>query len=280
MLLSNNVLLTIAMGAVLLGTLYPLVLDTLNLGKISVGPPYFDAVFFPLMAPAVFLMAIGPLASWKKAELPDLATRLKWALGVAVACAIIVPLAKGKWSSLVAFGLFLAFWVVAATAVQFGGAHAEARRRRRSSRKLRSNSASWYGMQLAHLGVAAFIIGVAMVKGFETERDVRMAPGDKVELGGYEFTFTGTRELPGPNYAALQGDLRGAPPGRAGSREEDVPREAHLPGLRPDDDRGRHRRRHRRRPLRLAWASRSRGMPGACASTTSPSSTGSGADAC
>ena len=86
-------------------------------GKISVGPPYFDTVFVPIMAPAVFLMAIGPMASWKKAALPDLATRLKWALVVAVACAIIVPFARGKWSTLVALGLFLAFWVVFATLV-------------------------------------------------------------------------------------------------------------------------------------------------------------------
>jgi cytochrome c-type biogenesis protein CcmF len=182
------------------------------MGKISVGPPYFDAVFFPLMAPAVFLMAVGPLASWKKAEIPDLATRLKWALAVALACAVIVPLAKGKWSSLAAFGLFLAFWVVAATAVQFG-ARMKTAPQATLLGKLRANSASWYGMQLAHVGVAAFIIGVAMVKGFETERDLRMAPGDKVELGGYEFTFAGTRELPGPNYAAMQGIFEVRRPG-------------------------------------------------------------------
>ena len=204
LLLSNNVLLTIAMAAVLLGTLYPLVLDTLNLGKISVGPPYFDAVFFPLMAPAVFLMAIGPMASWKKTELPDLARRLKWALGVALACAVIVPLAKGKWSSLVALGLFLAFWVILATAVQFGG-RLKAAPQPTLLGKLRANSASWYGMQLAHVGVAVFVIGVAMVQGFQTERDIRMAPGDSVAIGGYDFKFIGTRELPGPNYAALQG---------------------------------------------------------------------------
>jgi cytochrome c-type biogenesis protein CcmF len=204
LLLANNVLLTIAMAAVLLGTLYPLVLDTLNLGKISVGPPYFDAVFFPLMAPAVFLMAIGPMASWKKATLPDLATRLKWALGVALACAILVPLAKGKWSALVALGLFLAFWVILATAVQFRG-RLQAAPQATLLAKLRANSASWYGMQLAHVGVAAFIIGVAMVKGYETERDIRMAPGDSVTIAGYDFKFTGTRELPGPNYAAMQG---------------------------------------------------------------------------
>ncbi len=204
MLLANNVLLVIALAAVFLGTLYPLVVDTLGLGKISVGPPYFDAVFFPLMAPAVFLMAIGPMASWKRAALPDLATRLKWALGVALACAILVPIARGKWSALVALGLFLAFWVILATALQF-------RDRLRAApqsgllAKLRANSASWYGMQVAHVGVAAFIIGVAMVKGFETERDIRMAPGDTVALAGYEFRFAGTRDVPGPNYAALQG---------------------------------------------------------------------------
>jgi cytochrome c-type biogenesis protein CcmF len=204
LLLANNVLLAIAMSAVLLGTLYPLVLDTLNLGKISVGPPYFDTVFVPLMAPAVFLMALGPMASWKKASLPDLATRLKWALGVAVACAVLVPLMKGKWSSLVALGLFLAFWVILATAVQFGD------RLKTSPQatflgKLRANSASWYGMQLAHVGIAVFIIGVTLVKGFETERDVRMSPGETVSIAGYDFKFTGTRELPGPNYSALQG---------------------------------------------------------------------------
>jgi len=159
LLLANNVLLTIAMSAVMLGTLYPLVLDTLNMGKISVGPPYFDAVFFPLMAPAVFLMAVGPIASWKKAALPDIATRLKWALGVAVACAILVPILKGKWSALVASGLFLAFWVVFATVVQFAG-RLKVSAATTLLGKLRANSASWYGMQLAHLGVAAFIVGL------------------------------------------------------------------------------------------------------------------------
>src|SRR5690606_5925808 len=77
MLLANNILLVVATAAVMLGTLYPLVLDTLGLGKISVGPPYFDTVFFPLMAPALFLMGIGPLARWKRTELPDLAGRLR-----------------------------------------------------------------------------------------------------------------------------------------------------------------------------------------------------------
>src|SRR5204862_1107616 len=112
-LLANNVLLMVAMASVLLGTLYPLFLDALHLGKISVGPPYFDAVFYPLMAPAVFLMGVGPLARWTRTPLPELVARLRWALGVAAATALVAPLLLGRWSLLVAFGLFLAFWIFA-----------------------------------------------------------------------------------------------------------------------------------------------------------------------
>src|SRR5439155_31984 len=116
-LLANNVLLLAAAGSVLLGTLYPLFLDALNLGKLSVGPPYFDAVFVPLMTPLAFLMGIGPLARWKEASIPDLARRLRWAGGVSIATALLAPLATGEWKRGVAFGLLLAFWIVAATAV-------------------------------------------------------------------------------------------------------------------------------------------------------------------
>src|SRR6186997_3097414 len=91
MLLANNVLLTVAMAAVMLGTLYPLFLDALGLGKISVGPPYFDTVFYPLLAPAIFIMAVGPIASWKRAALPDLWTRLRWAMAAAVVAALVIP---------------------------------------------------------------------------------------------------------------------------------------------------------------------------------------------
>ena len=83
-LLSNNVLLTVAAGSVLLGTLYPLIVDALGMGKLSVGPPYFNLVFVPLMAPAMFLMGIGPIARWKKASLPELAVRLRWAFVISV----------------------------------------------------------------------------------------------------------------------------------------------------------------------------------------------------
>jgi cytochrome c-type biogenesis protein CcmF len=206
MLLANNVILTVAMAAVLLGTLYPLFLDALNMGKISVGPPYFDSVFFPLMAPAVFLMAIGPMASWKRARLPDLWVRLRWALAISVATALILPFALGRWSLLIAFGLWLGLWVVAASVAQFVHRLKTAPQATLGA-KLRAQSLSWWGMTVAHLGVAIFIFGVTLVKGYETERDLRMAPGDKVAIGGYEFTFRGTREVPGPNYAAVRGDF-------------------------------------------------------------------------
>ena len=108
MLLANNVILVVAAGSVLLGTLYPLVLDALGLGKISVGPPYFDNVFAPLMAPAIFLMGVGPLARWKAASLPELAVRLRWAFGVSLVSALLLPFALGSWSPMVSFGLLLA----------------------------------------------------------------------------------------------------------------------------------------------------------------------------
>ena len=108
-LLANNVLLAVAALSVLLGTLYPLFLDALNLGKISVGPPYFDAVFAPLMAPAIFLMGIGPIARWKEAALPELAMRLRWAFGISIATAVILPLMLGNFTPMIGFGLFLAF---------------------------------------------------------------------------------------------------------------------------------------------------------------------------
>ncbi len=116
LLLSNNVLLVVACGAVLLGTLYPLALDAMNLGKISVGPPYFDTVFVPLLTPLVFLMGIGPIARWKEAALPDLAARLKWAAGSAVVATLIVAWLKGGIGIVGATGLLMAFWIVSSVA--------------------------------------------------------------------------------------------------------------------------------------------------------------------
>jgi cytochrome c-type biogenesis protein CcmF len=201
-LLANNVLLLAATGSVLLGTLYPLFLDALDLGKISVGPPYFDTVFVPLMTPLVFLMGVGPLARWKQASLPDLGRRLRWAAAVSVATALVLPFAAGEWKPGVAFGLLLALWVVTATLVGVGE---RVRGARGVAAKLRRQPRSYWGMVLAHLGIAVFIVGVTMVKGHEAERDVKMNVGDTVTVAGYVFRFDGVTPQRGPNYQAARG---------------------------------------------------------------------------
>ena len=204
-LLMNNVLLAVACASVLLGTLYPLFLDALNLGKISVGPPYFDSVFVPIMAPLVFLIGVGPLARWKKAEIPDLATRLRWALGVSFVTAMIVPFLAGRWTPLIAFGLFLAFWVIASAAV---GIKERVRHLKGGLwERLAGQGRAYWGMQFAHFGVAVFIIGVTLVKGYEVERDVKMDIGDSVAVGNYSFKFEGTKEIRGPNYKGARGSI-------------------------------------------------------------------------
>ena len=208
LLLANNVLLLVAAGAVLLGTLYPLVLDALNLGKISVGPPYFDTVFVPLMAPVVFLMGIGPIARWKQAELPDLFTRLKWAVGVAVLATVVGSWVAGHFSLMSGFGLLMGWWVVAAVATDFW--ERTAPRGSAGGRWLsrtRQLPRATVGMMLAHLGVAAFIFGVTMVKSHEVERDVKMAPGAWTEVDGLRFTLEGLKDVEGPNYTAVQGTV-------------------------------------------------------------------------
>jgi len=197
MLLANNVLLVVAMLSVLLGTLYPLLLDALGQGKLSVGPPYFDTVFVPLMVPAVLLLGLGPLAKWKQAALPELAHRLRWAAVASIAAALIAGAWAGHISAGTTLGLWMAFWIVASIAVDLW-------QRRGQWQAL---PRAMVGMLVAHLGVAAFAFGISMVKSYEAERDVKMAPGDTAELAGHVFAFRGVREMQGPNYDALQGLL-------------------------------------------------------------------------
>jgi len=203
MLLANNILLVVAMAAVLLGTLYPLVLDTLGLGKISVGPPYFDTVFYPLMAPALFLMGVGPMARWREAQVPDLARRLRWAFAVAVLAALVLPFTLGGFRPMVSLGLLLALWIVASVVA---GLVAPLRVAGSLQwQRLRLLSASQWGMNLAHLGIAVFVIGVTLVKGYETEREQRLAVGSTLELSGYSLRFDRLEVITGPNYDGMRG---------------------------------------------------------------------------
>jgi cytochrome c-type biogenesis protein CcmF len=196
LLLINNVLLVVAAGAVLLGTLYPLIVDALGLGKLSVGPPYFNSVFVPLVVPLFFLMAAGPVARWKHAAVTDIAQRLKWGFAVAVVVGIALPFMRDSWSPLVALGLMLAVWIAASTVRQVID-------RLKSGRP----PLAFWGMHLAHIGIAVTIVGIAMVKNYEIERDVRMAPGDTITVAGYTFRFKGVGDVPGPNYRAARGEV-------------------------------------------------------------------------
>ncbi|SPJ18789.1 heme lyase, CcmF subunit [Burkholderiales bacterium] len=206
MLLTNNVLFLGAAACVLLGTLYPLMLDSLGLGKISVGPPYFDTVFVPLMAPALFLMGIGPLARWRKANLPEIAARLKWAAAVSVICAVLVPLIEGRWSFLVSAGILLACWIFSTSLVNLWSRVRPAEGGQIGA-KFAALPRGYLGMLTAHIGVAVFIVGVTLVKGYEVEKDVRMDVGDTTALGPYKAKFVGTSEGSGPNYQYLRGQF-------------------------------------------------------------------------
>jgi cytochrome c-type biogenesis protein CcmF len=188
-LLANNVLLGAAAATVFLGTLYPLAIDALGAGKISVGPPYFETVFVPLLAPALFLMGVGPLARWKRASLPELAVRLRWALAVSLALGLLLPLLFGDWRAMVGFGLALAIWIMASALLTLKGL-----------KKTRAH----YGMVTAHIGVAVFVVGVTLVKAYESERDANMKPGDTVALGAYAFRLDDITNVKGPNYVAAR----------------------------------------------------------------------------
>ena len=214
MLLANNVLLVVAAAAVLLGTLYPLVIDAMGMGKLSVGPPYFDAVFVPLMAPALFLMGVGPMARWRQASIPDLARRLRWAIAVSAASAVVAFFALGRWTPMIGLGLALAAWV-GSTAVL----NLLLRLREHPApglvARLAAQPGSYYGMLLAHFGVSVFIVGVTAVSGFQSEKDVRMEIGDTTTVAGYTVRLDALEQVKGPNYVASRATLSASRDGLA-----------------------------------------------------------------
>ena len=205
LLLLNNVFLVTAAASVLLGTLYPLILDALNLGKLSVGAPYFNAVFAPLMVPVLFLMVVGTFANWKNDNAMSLFKQLSPAVVLALLLGCSLPFAAGHWSMWVAIGLSLAVWVVLGSVI-----HIVQRLTAQNNSvlgNLKSVPMSYWGMHLAHIGIAVCVVGITMVKGYETEKDVRMAMGDTVSVGGYKFQLKNIQRVPGPNYIADVGEV-------------------------------------------------------------------------
>ena len=207
LLLTNNVLLVVATGTVLLGTLYPLLVDALAIGKISVGAPYFNAVFVPIMAPLVFLMGIGPFARWKHASFPEIARLLKWALAVSIVVAVTLPFAYGSWSPLVGLGLFLAVWVTLSVFTHFIQRVRATQGDGTLLAAILKQPRHFWGMHVAHLGIAVFVMGITMVGGYEEEKDVKMAPGDTVTVAGSTFRLLSVKRVEGPNYIAMQGEV-------------------------------------------------------------------------
>ena len=194
LILLGNVFLVVSAGSVLLGTLYPLLIDALHLGKISVGPPYFNSVFVPIMIPLLVLMGIGPWASWKQTDLLTVLKRLWLAGVVAVIAGITIPLIMGEFTWLASIGFLLAFWVITSGCLQIV-----------RQAKIGKPTRSFMGMQVAHLGIAVFVIGVTMVGAYQEEKDVRMSAGETVQVGGYQIQLQDVKQAPGPNYIAMRG---------------------------------------------------------------------------
>ncbi|MCS6996751.1 MAG: heme lyase CcmF/NrfE family subunit [Casimicrobiaceae bacterium] len=204
-LLGNNLLLVVATASVLLGTLYPLASEALGWGKVSVGPPYFEIVFVPLMLPLIALMGIGPLARWKDEDAASLRARMLLPAIAAAAAFLLCAVIPARFSPLACIGMAFAAWLAAGVLVGY-------RERLRHAAGLASGLSRWrqipiayHGMQVAHLGVAAFVFGVTAVKAFEQEHDLAMKPGDTKSIAGYVVRFEGVAEVTGPNYTAKEG---------------------------------------------------------------------------
>ncbi len=196
MLLTNNVILFVAMITVLMGTLYPLMIDALGMGKLSVGAPYFNAVFGPLMVPLFLLMGVGPMFHWNKMDPHVLIKRLMWSALIVLLLALLLPrleAAPFKWSVLL--GLSLAFWIILNTvSLVF-------RFQKGTLPKLKRISSKQLAMMVAHIGMGVVIIGITLTTAYSQQRNLSMKPGDVVSVGPYQFQFVDVVALKGPNYS-------------------------------------------------------------------------------
>jgi len=203
-LLLNNVLLVVAAGTILLGTLYPLVIDALSLGKISVGPPYFNSVFVPIMVPLVALMAIGVLIRWKEDNLQRMKKHLLTYFAISLALGLLGTWMMPSFTFSAVIAITLAWWVVLNMSYHF-------------MLRFKNKAVSWhglktvpraiYGMHIAHIGIAVFTIGVTLTSVYSTEKDVMLTPGESYSLAGYDFKFSGSNKIVGPNYQGERGHV-------------------------------------------------------------------------
>ncbi len=207
-LLFNNLLLIIATFSILLGTLYPLIISVLDLPTMSVGAPYFNAIFVPLALPLLFLCAIGPVARWKKTRVREVLRRLQVPLAVALILGVTIPLsAYGTTPGITILSIMLGIWCIGGAIVviwrQFG--------------RMRRGTGAWYsfrhiprhllGMASAHTGLGVLALGIAFTSTFSQEREIVMHAGDTITFASREFQFHGVSSVDGPNYDAIRGDI-------------------------------------------------------------------------
>jgi cytochrome c-type biogenesis protein CcmF len=204
-LLSNNIILIIAALTVLLGTLYPLFLDAMGGGKISVGPPYFNAAFVPLMVLLIIAMGLGLGSKWKRINPNELWRLLRSPALMAIALGVVFPfIYNGEFNASTALAAALLAWLLLASSVDL-------RRRLRHQtwwQGLRKLNPGYYGMLLAHVGIGITALGIAVVSHYSVQKDLRMAVGDQTTLGKYEFTFMGVENVVGPNFTAIEGRVK------------------------------------------------------------------------
>ena len=205
-LVLNNLLLCTACAAVFIGTLYPLALESITGDKISVGPPYFNLTFGPIILPLLLIMPIGPLLTWKRANIASVSKRILWPLVLALfaGIAVLVATQRGPWLAPVAVGI--GAWAV------FGSLRDLALRTNFGSvpfamafARFRSLPSSAYGSTLAHAGLGLVVIGVVILSVWKEEHILTMKPGDKIEAGGYTVTYKGDEALKGANYDGVKG---------------------------------------------------------------------------
>ncbi len=199
LLLVNNLVLTVMAAMVLTGTLYPLLIDALDAGKISVGPPYFGFLFSWLLLPLVVALPIGMFSNWKKTNGRRLAEKLRWPLLISLVVAAVSWLIEPAIGFVSAAGVAGGVWVISSSLFYIG---------KQLNRQNRFRPpASLIAMTLAHIGLGVFLIGVSLTSALSTERHLRMATGDTFEMAGYSFKFMGTSMVRGPNYTADEGEF-------------------------------------------------------------------------
>ncbi len=202
MLLLNNIVLVVLMASILLGTLYPLLIDALGSGKISVGPPYFNAIFVPLGIPLAIFVGIGALTRWKSDDVQRIFSKVNLVAVVSLLLGIGLPLLREEpYEWLAALGITLALWVFLTSLVWV-----KDNKGKGISGLMRISRSGW-GMTLGHIGIAVFIIGVSLTSMYSVEKDIRMEIGETYHLRGYDFIFRGVTSKEGPNYTAVVGHI-------------------------------------------------------------------------